>query len=131
MPTVKDKIDFVLNYQKDNNPGLGYMSMSYPNTDDSTNPYNYVTSLEHGHNLANDREIFDATLILKHFFNENNYLTSISSIRKISTYTRWDGDGTAAPGTVANLPPDPQLGSLEGLELNIKMFHLLFGEVTC
>ncbi len=97
LPTVNDKIDFVLNYQKDNNPGLGYMSMSYPNTTGSSNPYNYVTSLEQGKNLSNDREIFDATLTMKHFFNENNYLTSISSIRKISTYTRWDGDGTAAP----------------------------------
>ncbi len=97
LPTVNDNIDFVLNYQKDNNPGLGYMSMNYPNTEGSTNPYNYVTSLEQGRNLANDREIFDATLKMKHSFNENNYLTSISSIRKISTYTRWDGDGTAAP----------------------------------
>jgi iron complex outermembrane recepter protein len=97
LPTVKDKINFVLNYQKDNNPGLGYMSMSYPNTESSTNPYKYITSLEQGKNLANDREIFDATLIMKHSFNENNYLTSISSFRKISTYTRWDGDGTAAP----------------------------------
>jgi iron complex outermembrane recepter protein len=97
LPTNKDKIDFVLNYQKDNNPGLGYMSINYPNTNGSTNPYNYVTSLDQGKNLANDREIFDATITMKHFFNENNYLTSISSFRKISTYTRWDGDGTAAP----------------------------------
>ena len=97
LPTAKDKIEFVLNYQKDKNPGLGYMSMNYPNTEGSNNPYNYVASLEQGRNLANDREIFDATLTMKHFFNENNYLTSISSFRKISTYTRWDGDGTAAP----------------------------------
>ena len=27
---------------------------------------------------------------------QNNYLTSISSYRKIDTYSRWDGDGTAA-----------------------------------
>ncbi len=97
LPTTKDKIDFVLNYQKDKNPGLGYMSMTYPNTEGSNNPYNYVASLEQGKNLANNRDIFDATLTMKHFFNENNYLTSISSFRKISTYTRWDGDGTAAP----------------------------------
>jgi iron complex outermembrane recepter protein len=97
LPTVKDKLDLVLNYQKDNNPGLGYMSMSYPNTTGSTNPFNYVTSLEQARNLANDRNIFDATLTVKHFFNENNFLTSISSFRKISSYTRWDGDGTAAP----------------------------------
>ncbi len=33
---------------------------------------------------------------MKHFFNENSYLTSISSYRKIDSYSRWDGDGTAA-----------------------------------
>lgn len=93
----KDKIDFVLNYQKDRNPGIGFMSMHYPNTEGSTDPYSYVASLEQGKNLANNRDLFDVTLTMKHFFNENNYLTSVSSYRKIGTYTRWDGDGTAAP----------------------------------
>ena len=96
LPSVKNKIDFVLNYQKDDNPGLGFMSMNYPNTESSTDPFGYVASLEQGNNLANQRDIFDATLTMKHFFNENNYLTSISSYRKIDTYSRWDGDGTAA-----------------------------------
>jgi iron complex outermembrane recepter protein len=96
LPTRKDKIDFVLNYQKDKNPGIGFMSMHYPNTEGSTNPFGYVASLEQGKNLANNRDLFDATLTMKHFFNENNYLTSVSSYRKIGTYTRWDGDGTAA-----------------------------------
>jgi outer membrane receptor protein involved in Fe transport len=71
--------------------------MHYPNTEGSVNPYGYVASLEQGKNLANNRDLFDATLTMKHFFNENNYLTSISSYRKIGTFTRWDGDGTAAP----------------------------------
>lgn len=97
LPTQNDKLDFILNYQKDRNPGLGFMSMRYSNTEGSTNPFDYIASLEQGKNLANNRDLFDATLTLKHFFNENNYLTSISSYRKISTYTRWDGDGTAAP----------------------------------
>ena len=95
-PSVKNKIDLVLNYQKDDNPGLGFMSMSYPNTESSNDPFGYVASIEQGNNLANQRDIFDATLTMKHFFNENNYLTSISSYRKIDTYSRWDGDGTAA-----------------------------------
>ena len=72
------------------------MSMNYPNTESSTDPFGYVASLEQGNNLANQRDIFDATLTMKHFFNENNYLTSISSYRKIDSYSRWDGDGTAA-----------------------------------
>ncbi len=95
--TTRDKLDFVLNYQKDRNPGLGFMSMKFPNTEGSTDPSKYVASLEQGKNLANDRDIFDATLTYKHYFNENNYLTSISSYRKIASFTRWDGDGTAAP----------------------------------
>jgi iron complex outermembrane recepter protein len=97
LPTKNNKIDFILNYQKDRNPGLGFMSMHYPNTEGSTNPFGYVASLEQGKNLANNRDLFDATLTMKHIFNVNNYLTSISSFRRISTYTRWDGDGTAAP----------------------------------
>ena len=77
-------------------PALGFMSMLYPNTQASTDPFGYVASLEQAENLANQRDIFDATLTMKHFFNENNYMTSVSSYRKIDTYTRWDGDGTAA-----------------------------------
>ncbi|MBK8881786.1 MAG: TonB-dependent receptor [Bacteroidales bacterium] len=96
LPNINNKIDFVLNYQKDDNPGLGFMSMSYPNTNGSNNPFGYVASLEQGRKLANRRDILDATLTMKHFFNENNYLTSVSSYRKIASYSRWDGDGTAA-----------------------------------
>ena len=96
LPTTNNKIDFVLNYQKDNNPGLGFMSMNYPNINGSKDPFSYTASLEQGKNLTDRRDILDMTLTLKHRYNENNYLTSISSYRKISSYTRWDGDGTAA-----------------------------------
>lgn len=96
LPDGRNKINFVMNYQKDDNPGLGFMSMSYPNTTGSSNPFGYVASLEKGDKLANKRDVFDATLTMKHFYNENNFLTSISSYRKIGTYSRWDGDGTAA-----------------------------------
>jgi iron complex outermembrane recepter protein len=96
LPTVKNKIDLVLNYQKDDNTGLGFMSMGYPNTESSTDPFGYVASNEQGNNLVNQRDILDATLTMKHFFNENSYLTSISSFRKIDGFSRWDGDGTAA-----------------------------------
>ncbi len=96
LPSVKDKIDLVVNYQKDDDQGLGFMSMSYPNTEGSKNPFDYVASLEQGKNLGVQRDIFDATLSAKHYVNENNYWTSISSYRKIGAYSRWDGDGTAA-----------------------------------
>ena len=96
LPKFNKKIDLVVNYQKDDNPGIGFMSMNYPNMEGSTNPYDYTASLEQGNNLATKKDIFDATLTMKHFNNENNYWTSISSYRDISAYSRWDGDGTAA-----------------------------------
>lgn len=96
LPSVKDKLDLVINYQKDDNPGLGFMSMTYPNAEGKTDPFGYVASLEQGSNLANRRDLFDATLSAKHRINENNYWSSTSSYRKIGSYTRWDGDGTAA-----------------------------------
>jgi iron complex outermembrane receptor protein len=96
LPTENNKIDLVLNYEKNDNPGLGFMSMGYPNTESSTDPFGYVASLEQGKNLANERNIFDGTMTAKHYFNTNNYITSISSFRKIDSYSRWDGDGTAA-----------------------------------
>ena len=96
LPSVKDKIDLVINYQKDDNPGLGFMSMTYPNAEGKTDPFGYVASLEQGSNLANRRDLFDATLSARHLVNENNFWSSTSSYRKIGSYTRWDGDGTAA-----------------------------------
>jgi len=96
LPSVKDKIDLVVNYQKDDDPGLGFMSMNYPNAEGSKNPFDYVASLEQGDKLATSKDIFDATLSARHYVNENNYWTSTSSYRKISAYSRWDGDGTSA-----------------------------------
>ncbi len=96
MPTFRHKIDLVLNYQKDDDPGLGFMSMNYPNTEGSSNPFDYTASLEQGKNLATQRDVFDATLTMKQFNNENNFWTSTSSYHTIGTYSRWDGDGTAA-----------------------------------
>lgn len=96
LPTFRHKIDLVLNYQKDDDPGLGFMSMDYPNTQGSTNPFDYTASLEQGNNLATQRDVFDATLTMKQFNNENNFWTSTSSYHTIGAYSRWDGDGTAA-----------------------------------
>jgi outer membrane receptor protein involved in Fe transport len=96
LPSVNDKIDVVVNYQKDDNPGLGFMSMNYPNTDGSKDPFKYVASLDQGKKLATNRDIFDATLTARHYINENSFWTSTSSYRKIDAFSRWDGDGTAA-----------------------------------
>ena len=58
LPTASNKIDFVLNYQKDDNPGLGFMSMNYPNTEGSNKS---ITVMLHPWNRVinwQTREIF-------------------------------------------------------------------------
>lgn len=95
-PNSNNRVDLVINYQDDDNPGIGFISMQYPNTTGSNDPFDYKASLEQGDKLKNQRNLFDATLSAKHFFNANNFLTSISSYRRISADDRWDGDGTAA-----------------------------------
>jgi iron complex outermembrane receptor protein len=96
LPSENDRIDLTVNYQHDDNPGLGFMSMNYPNTESSTDPFGYTASLEQENNLSVERDLFDVTLSARHYINETHYWTSTSSFRKIDDYSRWDGDGTAA-----------------------------------
>ena len=96
LPSENDRIDLTVNYQRDDNPGLGFMSMNYHNTESSTDPFGHVASLEQGNNLSVERDLFDVTLSARHYINETHYWTSTSSFRKIDDYSRWDGDGTAA-----------------------------------
>jgi iron complex outermembrane recepter protein len=96
LPSVNDKIDLIINLQNDDNPGIGFMSKVYPNMNGSKDPYSFTASLEQGKKLNNQRDLFDATISVKHYYNANDFLTSISSYRKISANDHWDGDGTAA-----------------------------------
>jgi len=97
LPKENQKLDLVLNYQKDNTPGIAFMSKQFPNTVGDTNIFAYRASLEQGKNLGTGKELFDATLNYKYTINEHTYWSSISSYRKASTFAKWDGDGTAAP----------------------------------
>ena len=96
LPAFNHKLDLVLNYQKDDTPGIAFMSRQFPNTEGETDIFNYRASLEQGENLGTGKELKDATLTYKFFKNELNYLTSITSYRTINSFARWDGDGTAA-----------------------------------
>ena len=128
LPSAKDKIDLVINYQKDDNPGLGFMSMTYPNAEGKTDPFGYVASLEQGNNLANRRDLFDATLSAKHRINENNYWSSTSSYRKIGSYTRWDGDGTAA-AAIDMSEDDAARQFYQELRYNYSVYSKLTGSI--
>lgn len=97
LPSWNHKIDLIANYQKDDTPGIAFMSNQFPNTNGETDIFSGVASLEQGKNLGTGKDIFDATLNYRYYIDEHNYWTSISSYRKNNSSARWDGDGTAAP----------------------------------
>ncbi len=96
LPAWNHKIDLVLNYQKDDSPGIAFMSKQFPNTNGITDVFSGVASLEQGENLGTGKDFFDATLNYKYYINENTSWTSITSYRKGNSSARWDGDGTAS-----------------------------------
>ena len=96
LPQWNHKIDLVLNYQKDDTPGIAFMSKQFPNTNGVTDVFSGVASLEQGKNLGTGKDFFDATLNYKYYINENTSWSSITSYRKGNSNARWDGDGTAS-----------------------------------
>ncbi len=97
LPASNHQLDLILSYQNDDTPGIAFMSKQYPNTEGDTDIFTYRASLEQGDNLYTGKNLFDAALHYKYTINEHTYLSSISSFRKTSSGSRWDGDGTAAP----------------------------------
>jgi outer membrane receptor protein involved in Fe transport len=95
-PAYNHKIDLVLNYQKDDTPGIAFMSPTWPNTEGTADIFSGVASHEQGENLGTGKEIMDATLNYKYYINEHTYWSSITSYRTMDASSRWDGDGTAS-----------------------------------
>ncbi len=96
LPAWNHKFDLVLNYQKDDTPGIAFMSKMFPNTNGVTDVFSGVASLEQGENLGTGKDFFDATLNYRYYIDEHNYWSSITSYRNSNASARWDGDGSAA-----------------------------------
>ncbi len=95
-PNYRHNVELVLNYQKDDTPGIAFMPDSLPNTNGKIGIFSGVASHEQGENLFTGKEIFDATLNYKFYITEHTYWTSITSYRNTEASSRWDGDGTAS-----------------------------------
>lgn len=96
LPAWNHKIDLVLNYQKDETPGIAFMSKRFPNTNGVTGVFRGIASLEQGENLNTGKDFFDATLNYKYYISEHTSWSSITSYRNSNSTARWDGDGTAS-----------------------------------
>lgn len=96
-PSQRTKIDLMVNYQRDDNPGTAFMSKMFPNNEGETDIFQFRASLEQGEALHNKREVLGNTLNFRHYLNENNFVSTITSYFINSSNSRWDGDGTHAP----------------------------------
>ena len=96
IPSYNHKLDLVVNYQKDDTPGIAFMSKMFPNTNGVTDVFSGTASLEQGENLSTGKDFFDATINYKYYIDEHKYWSSISSYRNGNSSARWDGDGTAS-----------------------------------
>jgi outer membrane receptor protein involved in Fe transport len=96
IPAWNHRVDLILNYQKDDAPGVSFMSKNYPNTLGETGVFSGTASHEQGENLYTRKDILEATLSYKYFLSEHTSWNSITSYRKNNASARWDGDGTAA-----------------------------------
>lgn len=96
IPAYNHKLDLIVNYQKDDTPGIAFMSKTFPNTNGVTDVFSGTASLEQGENLSTGKDFFDVGLNYKYYINEHTYWSSISSYRNSNSSARWDGDGTAS-----------------------------------
>jgi outer membrane receptor protein involved in Fe transport len=97
LPISNLNINLTVSYQKDDNPGTAFLSKRYPNSKGETDIFKYEASLDEGKKWFNKRDVFGTNLTVKYYFENGNYLTSITSLYNNTVDHRWDGDGSIAP----------------------------------
>lgn len=96
LPSEKTKLDFVMDYQKDDAPGTAFLSKVLANTNGEVDIFSGVASFEGGKNLSTFKENVNSSLIWKQNISESVVFTSITSLLKHGAFEQWDGDGSAA-----------------------------------
>jgi outer membrane receptor protein involved in Fe transport len=89
-------VDLVLDYQRDNYPGVSFKNGQYAPAGGDVSP-NTAADLEQGKNLYIKRNIGGAGLFVNHDFNRAWKLTSTSGFRAFNSNESYDADGTASP----------------------------------
>lgn len=126
LPSKSTKIDVVFNFQQDRAPGVAFISSLYPNTNGVKDVFAYEASLEKGKALKTNKDVLSYILNFKHYFNENLFLTAISSYQTNNSFERFDGDGSAAEAIDISETIDARQFSQE-LRLNYSISNNISG----
>ena len=96
LPSPNTRLDFVTNYQKNDAPGVAFMSRLFPNSEGEANVFSGLASFEQGEQLGSSKDNLSFNLDVKHYFSDALSVSSVTSYRIHEAAERWDGDGSAA-----------------------------------
>jgi len=96
-PFYRTRIELEFNYQNDRHSGIAWVSKSMPESEIENDIFNTPVSTDWGELPGTQREAMGGSLQLRHYKNENNYLTTISSWSNGNMKLHRDGDGIFVP----------------------------------
>ena len=96
LPSDRFSVNLMLDYQRDDGPGVAFVTKNLANTNGESGVFLDDASLDQGEDLETSKENTLASLTLDYDFSESTSLTSITSLRWHEAFERWDGDGSAA-----------------------------------
>ena len=89
-----NRIDVILNYQKDSPQGTAFRSQVIPNARGSLDPF--TANSQRGNALGTDREVYGATVLGDFRLNDNWSISSITGWRRYDSLDKFDADGSQA-----------------------------------
>lgn len=109
-PFYRTRIDLEFNYQNDRHPGIAWIGKNIPNIDIENDIFNAPVAVDWDSQSGTMREAMIGSLHLRHYKNENNYLSLISSWSNGKLKASRDGDGLPVP--IIGISEDQQVTQL-------------------
>lgn len=110
VPFYRTRIDLEFNYQNDSHSGIAWISKGIPGTNVGNEIFNTPVSVDWGGQPGTQREAMGGSLQLRHYKNENNYLSAKSSWSSGKLKSLRDGDGL--PVSIIHVAEDQHVTQL-------------------
>lgn len=110
IPFYRTRIDLEFNYQNDSHSGIAWISKGIPDTNVKNDIFNTPVAVDWGGQPGTQRESMGGSLQLRHYKNENNYLSAKSAWSKGKLKSLRDGDGL--PVSIIHVAEDQHVTQL-------------------
>jgi outer membrane receptor protein involved in Fe transport len=92
LPASNFRIDLLVDYQNDKDDGRAYINRKF-----GGDPLSLKITLPKGSDYYNKRNLFGTMLDMNYYFNNGNYISSLTAYHDNLSDSRWDVLGTIAP----------------------------------